>query len=183
MHAPETECIEKGKVNKHHEFGVKVSIVATQKNQFIIGTQALHGNPYDGHTLVGVLDQTERLVGIRPADAFVDNGYKGHAETVTSVHVARKKRTYATCWLKQQMRSRNAIEALIGHSKRDGQLKRNYLKGKQGHRLNALLSAVGYNLRRVWAAILIFCLHLLRLLMGLFAQDGSRQKNYAVIQG
>ena len=29
LHAPETECIAKGKVNKRYEFGVKVSIVAT----------------------------------------------------------------------------------------------------------------------------------------------------------
>lgn len=165
LHAPETECIAKGKVNKRYEFGVKVSVVATQKNNFIVGTQALPGSPYDGHTLVGALNQTEKLTGVRPNDAFVDNGYKGHEETVTAVHVARKKSTYATRWLKQLMRGRNAIEALISHSKRDGQLKRNYLKGAQGDKLNALLSSVGYNLRLILHAIELFCARLLYLII------------------
>jgi len=183
LHAPETECIAKGKINKHYEFGVKVSIVATQKSQFIIGTQALHGTPYDGHTLAGALNQAEQLTGLRPVDAFVDNGYKGHSETKTAVHVARKKRTYATRWLKQQMKSRNAIEALIGHSKRDGQLKRNYLKGKHGDKLNALLSAVGYNLRRIWAAILIFYFKILLLIIECLWGTRNSRVNYFIIQG
>lgn len=160
LHAPETECIAKGKVHKRYEFGVKVSVTATQKNNFIIGTQALPGSPYDGHTLVSALNQTEKLTGIRPHDAFVDNGYKGHAETITDIHVARKKSTYATRWLKQLMKSRNAIEALFSHAKRDGQLKRNYLKGSHGDKLNALLNAIGYNLRLI--------LHVIRLFFGFF---------------
>ena len=161
LHAPETECIAKGKMNKRYEFGVKVSVVATQKNNFIIGTQALHGTPYDGHTLVDALNQTEQIAGARPHHAFVDNGYKGHNETITDVHVARKKRTYATRWLKQLMKSRNAIEALFSHSKRDGQLKRNYLKGSHGDKLNALLSSVGYNLRLILGTIRLFFVQLL----------------------
>ena len=51
IHAPEVECIAKGKTHKKYEFGCKVSIVSTSKDNWIIGMQAVHGNPYDGHTL------------------------------------------------------------------------------------------------------------------------------------
>ena len=55
LHAPEVECIGKGKAHKPYEFGVKVS-VATPLNrcrggQFVAHVKALPGNPYDGHTL------------------------------------------------------------------------------------------------------------------------------------
>ena len=135
-----------------------------------MGTQALPGSPYDGHTLEGALNQTEKLAGFRPNHAFVDNGYKGHSEKSTDVHIARKKSTYATRWLKQLMKGRNAIEAVIGHAKRDGQLKRNYLKGSQGDKLNALLCAVGYNLRLILHAIRLFCRCVLYWMMKHFAK-------------
>lgn len=165
MHAPETECIAKGKINKRYEFGVKVRVVATQKNNFSVGIQTLPGLPYDGHTLVDALNQTETLTGVRPRHAFVDNGYRGHEETITAVHVARKKSTYATRWLKQLMKRRNTIEALFSYAKRDRQLKRNYLKGTKGDTLNALLSAVGHNLRLILCAIRLFWLYRLLLLI------------------
>jgi len=44
----------------------------------VVGIQACPGNPYDGHTLDGQLDQVERLTGKLPAYTFVDRGYKGH---------------------------------------------------------------------------------------------------------
>lgn len=158
LHAQEVECIAKGKANKRYEFGVKVSVVATQTSHFIVGAKALHGTSYDGHTLKSALDQVESLTGIRPNHCFADNAYKGHAEEQTAVHVARKKRTYATNYLRRLMRQRNAIEALFSHAKRDGQLKRNYLKGKHGDKLNALLSAVGYNLRLILMRFKLFLL-------------------------
>lgn len=173
LHAPETECIAKGKVNKHYEFGVKVSIVASQRNNFILGTQALKGSPYDGHTLEAALNQVANLTGIRPKDVFVDNGYKGHSETQSDVHIARRKKTYATRWLRQLMKGRNAIEALISHAKRDGQLKRNYLKGSHGDKLNALLSAVGSNLRLILAVIKLFCLKII-LMVGRLIEINER---------
>jgi transposase, IS5 family len=55
LHAPEVECIGKGKPHKPYEFGVKVSVATTLKRgkggQFVTDVQALPGNPYDGHTL------------------------------------------------------------------------------------------------------------------------------------
>ena len=55
LHAPEVECIGKGKARAPYEFGCKVSIAtpATKPKggQFVLHAKALHGNPFDGHTL------------------------------------------------------------------------------------------------------------------------------------
>ena len=55
LHAPEVECIAKGKARTRYEFGVKVSIAVTNARandgQFVVGIRAVPGLPYDGHTL------------------------------------------------------------------------------------------------------------------------------------
>jgi len=54
LHAPEVECIGKGKARAPYEFGCKVSVATpvTQPKggQFVLHAKALHGNPFDGHT-------------------------------------------------------------------------------------------------------------------------------------
>ena len=79
-HAPEVECIAKGKSRTPYEFGVKVGIAATLKHNLIVGARAFVGNPYDGHTLREQLEQTAILMqdtGCKPATAYVDLGYRG----------------------------------------------------------------------------------------------------------
>ena len=47
-HAPETECIGKGKARAPYEFGVKVSLTTNKRckgGQFILHAKALPGNP------------------------------------------------------------------------------------------------------------------------------------------
>ena len=61
VHAPEVECISKGKAHKRYEFGCKVSVAATSKGGWFLGALAVHGNPYDGHTLSSSLAQVERI--------------------------------------------------------------------------------------------------------------------------
>ena len=51
--------------------------------------------------------------------------------------------------IKKELRRRSAIEAVIGHCKTDGHLGRNFLKGRKGDQFNAVMSAVGYNLRLI----------------------------------
>lgn len=51
VHAPDAECINKGKAHKRYEFGCKVSVAATSRGDRFLGAMALHDNPYDGHTL------------------------------------------------------------------------------------------------------------------------------------
>ena len=41
-HAPEVECIAKGKAHKKYEFGCKASYASTNKSNFIVGAMALH---------------------------------------------------------------------------------------------------------------------------------------------
>ncbi|TSE20708.1 hypothetical protein Tigna_01901 [Tepidimonas ignava] len=79
-HAPEAECISKGKARQPYEFAVKVGMASTLQGNLIVGARAFHGNPYDGHTLREQLEQATILMqdtGMRPATAFVDLGYRG----------------------------------------------------------------------------------------------------------
>jgi IS5 family transposase len=149
VHAPEVECIAKGKAHKKYEFGCKVSLVATSREGFVIGAQALHGNPYDGHTLSGALGQVAKLASRElEGDIFVDLGYRGHDyEGPASVHVVGRKLKGIPKALARWMKRRAAIEPTIGHMKNDGRLGRNWLLGKIGDKLNAILVACGHNLR------------------------------------
>jgi len=150
VHAPEVECIAKGKAHKRYEFGCKASVATTSKSNWIVGAQALHGNPYDGHTLRGAIQQVERLTGHTPGDVMVDQGYRGHDyEGSADVHVIRSISKRATRALRRMLKRRAAIEPTIGHLKSDNRLNRNYLTGPEGDRINALLSAAGYNLRKL----------------------------------
>ena len=146
VHAPEVECIAKGKAHKKYEFGVKVSLAATQRDNFIVGATSLPGNPYDGHTLQQALHQVKRLTGSSPEHCFVDRGYQGHGVEATAVHIPGKKRG-VTPTLRRSIKRRNAIEPIIGHLKQDGLLGRNFLKGARGDAINVILAAAGHNLR------------------------------------
>ena len=152
IHAPEVECISKGKAHKKYEFGNKASIVSSIRESFCLGALGLHGNPYDGHTLSESLEQVERLCGgVGVKEAFVERGYRGHGYAGgATIHICdgnRKKNLSRR--LKRLRKRRSAIEPLIGHMKNDGRLGRNYLLGMDGDRLNVLLSACGQNIRHL----------------------------------
>lgn len=152
-HAPETECIGKGKAHRPYEFAVKVSIATTNRRckggQFVLHAKALPGNPYNGHTLTGVVEETQGLTGRAIERAYVDKGYRGHkAEKPLRVYLSGQKRGVHGA-IKRELRRRSAIEAVIGHLKTDGHLGRNFLKGRHGDQANAVLTAAGYNFRLV----------------------------------
>ncbi|TAM97770.1 MAG: IS5 family transposase [Rhizobiaceae bacterium] len=165
-HAPETECIGKGKAHKPYEFGTKVSITTTNRRckggQFVLHAKALPGNPFDGHTLAGVIEETQALTGREIERVYVDKGYRGHkARQPLRVFISGQKRGVHGA-IKRELRRRSAIEPVIGHMKSDGHLGRNYLKGRHGDHANAVLSAVGYNLRLILAWLRqLLCLILL----------------------
>jgi len=145
VHAPEVECISKGKAHKRYEFGCKVSVAATSRGGWFVGAMALHGNPYDGHSLSRALDQVDRIAR-SPEQAFVDMGYRGHDYTGdVQVHVDKRRRGRTAKSLWRWMKRRAAIEPGIGHLKREHRMDHNRLKGKEGDRLNAILSAAGMN--------------------------------------
>jgi IS5 family transposase len=96
VHAPEVECLAKGKMPKRYEFGCKVRIVTTSRQGWIVGIDAAHDNPYDGATLKPALAQVKRLTGVRPAEAFVDKGFRGqryHPKAVAVSHAAVEQTT------------------------------------------------------------------------------------------
>ncbi len=157
LHAPEVECIAKGKAHKRYEFGVKVSIATTNRSNLVVGAKSLPGNPYDGHTLSTALDQVERLTGQRPERCFVDLGYRGHDVTDVEVFKARQKRG-VTRSIRRELKRRNAIEPIIGHMKNDGLLHRNHLKGTEGDAINVILCGAGQNLRLILNYLRIFWL-------------------------
>ena len=159
FHAPEVECIGKGKASAPYEFGVKASITTNARapgGVFVLHATALPGNPYDGHTLGGVIAATEQLTGRSIERAYVDKGYRGHnTQLPHRVFISGQKRGVFGS-IKRELRRRAAIEAAIGHMKTDGHLGRCYLKGAAGDAANVILSAVGHNLRLVlaWLRIL-----------------------------
>ena len=170
-HAPETECIGKGKAHKPYEFGCKVSIATTNHRckggQFVLHAKALPGNPYDGHTLAEVISETEALTGRAIERAYVDKGYRGHdAPKPRTVFISGQKRGVHGI-IKRELRRRSAIEAVIGHMKTDGHLGRNFLKGYHGDHANAVLTAVGYNLRLILAWLRL----LLRLILAILEES------------
>lgn len=150
IHAPEVECIAKGKAHKRYEFGCKVSFVITSKSNWIVGAQALHGNPYDGHTLHEAIAQTERLTGVNTEKVVCDQGYRGHDyEGRATVHVVRRIPRRAKRALRRLLLRRASIEPSIGHLKSDHRLHRNYLTTAEGDRINTVLSAAAYNFRKL----------------------------------
>ncbi|MDP7059173.1 MAG: IS5 family transposase, partial [Candidatus Marinimicrobia bacterium] len=157
LHAPEVECIAKGKAHKKYEFGCKVSVATTSEDNFIVGSQALHGNPYDGHTLNGAVEQAERLGDFEAKEIYVDRGYRGHDyEGPAKVHLARTGMRKVKPTLRRWLKRRSAIEPVIGHMKTDGRLGRNYLLGVEGDRINAILCGAGHNIRKLLRAFLLF---------------------------
>jgi IS5 family transposase len=158
IHAPEVECISKGKVHKRYEFGCKVALVTTSKENWVVGVGAIHGNPYDGHTLEQSIEQTQRVTGWRPSDAYCDRGYRGVKAEIgeTKVHLTNKRKGSLTRSARRWLRRRAAIEPVIGHLKTDTRLDRNYLLGEEGDRINAILSGCGFNVRKLLRAFFLF---------------------------
>jgi len=151
LHAPEVECIGKGKAHRPYEFGVKASVATPIRHakggQFAIHAKAMPGNPYDGHTLKTVIPEIEALVGNTIERIIADAGYRGHNAPPRykfRVYTAGQKRRM-TPEIKRQMRRRSAVEPVIGHLKAEHRMDRNYLAHHAGDAANAVLAAVGYN--------------------------------------
>ncbi len=153
MHAPEVECISKGKAHKKYEFGVKVSIATTSKGGWHLAALACPGNPYDGHTLNATVNQLLSNLGHqahKPHHIFTDQGYRGHDyQGDITIHVDKKRRGNTAKSLWKWMKRRAAIEPGIGHLKAEHRMERNRLHGNQGDHKNALLSAAGMNFAKL----------------------------------
>ncbi len=157
LHAPEVECIGKGKARRPYEFGVKVSVAVTHRQGLMVGARSFPGNPYDGHTLAAQLEQTTTLlqdIGVKPTTAVVDLGYRGVDAEIAPVQlVHRGKSKTLTVTQRAWLRRRQAVEPAIGHLKADHRMDRCWLKGSEGDALHAVLCAAGFNIRWLLRAI------------------------------
>jgi IS5 family transposase len=154
LHEPGAYCIAKGKDHKPYEYGSKVSVVSTFKENIIIGATNHSSNIHDSKTLERVLSQVKRIQeNYHPETALCDRGYRGKTEAEgvkimipkpplkrDSSYQKRKKGAY--------FRRRAAIEPIIGHLKSDYRLARNFLKGSLGDEINILMAACAYNLKK-----------------------------------
>jgi len=111
----------------------------------VLHAKALHGNPFDGHTLAPIIDDLETLTCVETRRIHVDKEYRGHTH-------AHKFRVWmsgrvrgATAAIRRVMKRRAAVEPVIGHLKAEHRMHRNYLKGRDSDRINAVLGAAGYN--------------------------------------
>ena len=175
-HAPEVECIGKGKARAPYEFGCKATITTTngraKGGMFILHANALHGNPFDGHTLGEALKQTAALTGIISKRAHVDKGYRGHKQNMRTPDPASGQPTRPP-WrvfisgrkalkplLAAELKRRSAVEPVIAHMKADHRMSKNHLKGRSGDRFNVKMAAIGFNFRRIlkWMVALVLWL-------------------------
>ena len=149
-HAPEVECISKGKSRNPYEFGVKVGLAMTLKGNLIVGARSFPGNPYDGHTLHEQIEQSTILMqslGVKPQVVYADLGYRGVDKDNPDIEIKhRGKDKRLTNEERRLLKRRQAIEPIIGHLKADHRMDRCHLKGSEGDALHAVLCAAGYNI-------------------------------------
>ena len=158
LHAPEVECISKGKARNRYEFGVKVSLAITHKQGLIVGAKRFPGNPFDGHTLAAQIKQTNALIntsGKAVTEAYVDLGYRGVDANNAHVRVIHRGRIKSMTKLeKKRLKRRQAVEPVIGHVKHDHRMSRCQLIGSLGDALHVIACAAGYNIRWLMRAML-----------------------------
>jgi transposase, IS5 family len=155
LHEPQTACIAKGKAHKAYEFGTKVAVTRGRKTGIITSIKRFSGNPHDSKTLEEAVAQSERVRvlvgGTRPTIASTDRGFRGVTQVEnTTIEIpknTKEKSKYKQEVARKRFRARAAIEPTISHLKRNHSLGLNFLKGVMGDVNNALLSAIGYNLK------------------------------------
>jgi transposase, IS5 family len=186
LHAPEVECISKGKARNRYEFGVKVSLAITHKQGLMVGAKRFAGNPFDGHTLKAQLTQTNGLIaasGKLVKQAVVDLGYRGVNKDNPDVEVIHRGRIKSMSKAeKKVLKRRQAVEPAIGHTKHDNGMLRCYLSGSIGDALHAISCAAGYNICWLLRAIMRLGLKGLFALVFLVVARSSLQR-FASIAG
>ncbi|MET3518183.1 IS5 family transposase [Pseudacidovorax sp. 1753] len=185
LHAPEVECIGKGKARKPYEFGVKVGVAITHRQGLMVGARSFTGNPYDGHTLAEQLQQVRILTedtGARLKEVVVDLGFRGVDADNPGVQIIhRGKFKSLTALQRRWLARRQAVEPAIGHLKQDHGMERCWLRGDTGDALHAVLCAAGYNIR--WLLRAIVRLGLRGLVVPLFAALVMLVHSLAVASG
>jgi IS5 family transposase len=121
LHAPEVECIGKGKARKPYEFGVKSAVVVSHQHGLMVGARSFPGNPYDGYILSAVLEQASNLMqdlDVTLKHVVADLGFRGvDADNPDKLIIRRGKCKSLSAQQKGWLRRRQAVEPAIGHLK------------------------------------------------------------------
>ena len=157
LHAPEVECIGKGKARKPYEFGVKSALVVTHGQGLIVGARTFPGNPFDGHILSAVMEQAKNItqdLHVTFKTIVADLGFRGvDADNPDHQIVHRGRFKSLTQQQKRWLKRRQAVEPAIGHLKSDHRMDRCWLQGALGDALHTISCAAGYNIRWLMRAI------------------------------
>jgi IS5 family transposase len=157
LHAPEVECIGKGKARKPYEFGVKTAVTVSHQAGLMMGARTFPGSPYDGHILSAALEQATNLIqdhAVQIKDVVVDLGFRGvDADNPGKQIIHRGKFKSLSREHKAWLRRRQAVEPAIGHLKSDNRMDRCWLQGALGDALHAVGCAAGFNVRWLLRAI------------------------------
>lgn len=97
----------------------------------------LYGIPFDGHN---VITNRKKLTGVAARRIHVDKD-RGHNYPHPFM-VWVSGRSAAS---RREMKRRAAVEPVVGHVNAEHRMDRNYLKGRLGDRIYAVLAAAGYN--------------------------------------
>ena len=153
-HKPYTACIAKGKAHKKYEFGNKIGIMVNPKSLVILAVQSYPGNPHDSRTIEPLLNQMQNKLNYQPDEVIYDRGGRGRANingvTISTPKPPLKRDSrYAKIKKRKKFRRRAGIEPVIGHLKSDFRMGQNYLNGANSPKINAMLAATGWNLKKL----------------------------------
>lgn len=153
LHKLYTDCIAKGKAHKPYEFGNKVGFLITSKSLIITAVRTFTGNPHDGRTIAPLVEELKRNKLPLPDEIVYDRAAKGitlDEEIKVSVpsNPLKNDTPYQKQKKRKKFRRRAAIEPVNAHLKFDFWMQENYLSGERYVQLNALLSAMAWNLKK-----------------------------------
>ena len=120
------------------------------ENDQIFGVKTFLGNPHDSRTIEPLLDQMEDNLGYKPKEVVYDGGGKGKTQ-INGVpgNPLKKDTAYQKKMKRKKFRRRAAIEPVIGHLKQNFRMGQNYLNGESSPQINALLTAAGWNFKKM----------------------------------
>jgi IS5 family transposase len=153
IHKPETACIAKGKAHKQYEFGNKIGIVYNPKHKIILAIESFLGNPHDSQTIAPLIQQMNENLNYKPKEIIYDRGGRGKKEILgvrisTPTKPNHKDSAYLKEKIRKKFRSRAAIEPIISHLKMYYRMSQNYHSIDGSSKINALLAATGWNMRK-----------------------------------
>jgi len=188
-HKPFTACIAKGKAHKKYEFGNKIGIMVNPKSLVILAVQSYMGNPHDSRTIEPLLNQMQNKLNYQPDEVIYDRGGRGRANingvTISTPKPPLKRDSrYARVKKREKFRRRAGIEPVIGHLKSDFRMGQNYLNGINSPKINAMLAATGWNLKKLMKKLkqeLLWLYFFLEKFFENFNQQNNNHKKLALV--